>query len=222
MPSTASPMTTGRHPKPRGKAPESCHWDFEAGVWRHNDTDIIYDAKAAERARSAAHRRTETTRAGRREGRRENVASRENLARLVQEAQAALHVHADPTWADILSCDSRLHGDCDSDQCSEGGNADEDYSHDIGRDTRTVRRLLEKNKTFRRCTPMAAARERRVVAGLCGRWRALAAHCTARRARRRRRGLQRDHHAENRSRLLPCETAAIESSRSRSTLRNAL
>ena len=60
------------------KAPANCHRDPQpgqgAGAWRCNDTNAVYDPKAAERARAAALRRTETTRTGR----------RENLARLVQ------------------------------------------------------------------------------------------------------------------------------------------
>lgn len=58
------------HRKPRGKIPEGCYWDPRpgeaAGAWRRIDSNAIYDPKAREMNRKAAHRHAETTSAGRR------------------------------------------------------------------------------------------------------------------------------------------------------------
>jgi len=186
------------HRRPGGRTPTGCYWDPQpghaSGTWRRNGTGEQYDPKAAERARSASHRKAETTREQR----------RAHMDRLVHEAMQLVHLQAPSD-------------DDDSDSDDSAGSDNEDYSHDIGDCTLAVRRLLDKSRQFRRWQQRGNAGDASWqdfnAAG--GPWQRFA------QARRdRRRGRRRNHHALRECRLLPCQTAALESSRSRPSLRS--
>ena len=132
------------HPRPKGRPPKDCYWDPRpaepSGTWRRNGTHEEYNPKAAERARTAALRRTETTREQRRAHARLDTLLDEAML-LVQPASASSHYDRDESRD---GSDSEV-SESDSDDNSQHG-ADEDYSHDIGPCTHTVRRMLDKSR----------------------------------------------------------------------------
>ena len=52
----AALLATGKHPKPPGKPPAGCMWDYEVGKWAVLDGSLIEDAAERRKKNNAAHR----------------------------------------------------------------------------------------------------------------------------------------------------------------------